>query len=68
MSGVTFGDSAFLNLLLRVHRTTELRIAMPQPQLRWLFEITGADKVLDVRLSLGRGVGHSSGTCRWDRQ
>ncbi|MEU3302142.1 STAS domain-containing protein [Streptomyces sp. NPDC006678] len=57
VSGVTFGDSAFLNLLLRVHRITQLRIAMPQPQLRRLFEITGADQVLDVRLSLDLETG-----------
>ncbi|WP_173265257.1 STAS domain-containing protein [Streptomyces pacificus] len=49
VSGVTFGDSAFLNLLLRAHHRTELRVAKPQPQLRRLMEITGADKVLDVR-------------------
>ncbi|RNL73287.1 STAS domain-containing protein [Streptomyces sp. I6] len=52
VSGVTFGDSAFLNLLLRVHQKTELRVAKPQPQLRRLLEITGADKVLDVRHDL----------------
>ncbi|MCZ7457211.1 STAS domain-containing protein [Streptomyces sp. WMMC940] len=49
VSGVTFGDSAFLNLLLRVHQNAALRIVGPQPQLRRLLEITGADQVLDVR-------------------
>lgn len=52
VSGVTFGDSAFLNLLLRVHQKADLRVAKPQPQLRRLLEITGADKVLDVRHDL----------------
>ncbi|MEI5007877.1 STAS domain-containing protein [Streptomyces sp. NPDC058423] len=49
VSGVTFGDSAFLNLLLRVHQNADLCVARPQPQLRRLLEITGADQVLDVR-------------------
>ncbi|WP_432072558.1 STAS domain-containing protein [Streptomyces wuyuanensis] len=48
VSAVTFGDSAFLNLLLRVHQNADLRIAKPQPQLRRLLEITGADQVLDI--------------------
>lgn len=48
-SGITFGDSSLLNLLLHVHRNTDLRIAAPKQQLRNLFVITGADTVLDVR-------------------
>ncbi|MEV6951034.1 STAS domain-containing protein [Streptomyces sp. NPDC051183] len=51
-SGIRFGDSSLLNLLLRVHRTTDLRIAAPGHQLRNLFAITGADTVLVVRDSV----------------
>ncbi|MFF4368315.1 STAS domain-containing protein [Streptomyces sp. NPDC001594] len=55
-SAVTFGDSSFLNLLLRVHRTTALRVAGPGNQLRRLFALTGADGILllypDVRAAL----------------
>ncbi|MFF5703814.1 STAS domain-containing protein [Streptomyces sp. NPDC012794] len=47
-SSVTFGDSSFLNLLLRVHRRTGLRIACPGDQLRRLFALTGADTVLSL--------------------
>ncbi|MFD7260457.1 STAS domain-containing protein [Streptomyces sp. NPDC059874] len=45
---VTFGDSSFLNLLLRVHHLTTLRIAAPGDQLRRLFALTGADTVLSL--------------------
>ncbi|MFI9119774.1 STAS domain-containing protein [Streptomyces bikiniensis] len=48
-SGVTFADSAFLNLLILTHRTTDLRLAGPTPQVKRLLEITGADTVLTVR-------------------
>ncbi|WP_055572791.1 STAS domain-containing protein [Streptomyces prasinopilosus] len=48
-SGVTFADSTFLNLLMRVHPTTSLRVAAPTSQLRRVLEITGADTVLDIR-------------------
>lgn len=47
-SSVTFGDSSFLNLLLRLHRFTALRIAAPGDQLCRLFALTGADSVLAV--------------------
>ncbi|MEU9031152.1 STAS domain-containing protein [Streptomyces sp. NPDC048383] len=49
---MTFGDSSFLNLLLKMHRITQLRIAAPQPQLQRLLRLTGADQVLDVRSTL----------------
>jgi anti-anti-sigma factor len=49
VSGVTFADSTFLNLLLRVHQATTLRVAGPRHQLRRLLELTGADAVLDIR-------------------
>ncbi|MFD8373500.1 STAS domain-containing protein [Streptomyces sp. NPDC059688] len=51
-SGVTFADSTFLNLLLRTHHATDLRIAAPSAQLRRLLEITGADAVLNVRATV----------------
>lgn len=51
-SGIGFGDSSLLNLLLHVHQATDLRIVAPGHQLRSLFAITGADTVLDVRDSL----------------
>ncbi|MFF4099083.1 STAS domain-containing protein [Streptomyces sp. NPDC001903] len=47
-SAVTFGDSSFLNLLLRAHQLTTLRIAAPGEQLRRLFALTGADTVLSL--------------------
>ncbi|MFF5185441.1 STAS domain-containing protein [Streptomyces sp. NPDC000345] len=48
-AGITFADSTLLNLLLRVHQVTTLRVAAPAPQLRRVLEVTGADTVLDVR-------------------
>ncbi|MET9963488.1 STAS domain-containing protein [Streptomyces sp. NPDC006326] len=47
-AAITFGDSSFLNLLLRLHRLTALRIAAPGEQLRRLFALTGADTVLSL--------------------
>ncbi|MFJ9026729.1 STAS domain-containing protein [Streptomyces sp. NPDC102259] len=49
VSGISFADSTFLNLLLHIHHTTSLRVAGPPRQLRHLLEITGADTVLDTR-------------------
>ncbi len=53
---VTFGDSSFLNLLLRFHQRTALRVAAVPPQLQRLFELTGADQVLDIRPSVARAT------------
>ncbi|WP_327308536.1 STAS domain-containing protein [Streptomyces sp. NBC_01298] len=55
--GITFGDSSFLNLLLRLHHLTTLRIAAPGEQLRRLFAVTGADTVLSVHTSVEDAVG-----------
>lgn len=55
-TGVTFADSSFLNLLLDLHRQTELRLAGPPPQLRRILELTGADTVLDVRATVEDAV------------
>ncbi|WP_331751605.1 STAS domain-containing protein (plasmid) [Streptomyces sp. NBC_00723] len=52
VSGVSFADSTFLNLLLRIHHMTSLRIAGPPRQLRHLLEITGTDTVLDTRQNI----------------
>ncbi|CAM5497776.1 STAS domain-containing protein [Streptomyces xanthochromogenes] len=51
-SAVPFADSSTLNLLLRIHRTTTLRIAAAQPQLLRVLEITGADMALALFPSL----------------
>ncbi|MFH0521385.1 STAS domain-containing protein [Streptomyces sp. M41] len=48
-SGVTFADSTFLNLLIRTHQVGTLRVAAPSRQLQRLCEITGADRVLELR-------------------
>ncbi|MEU9242754.1 STAS domain-containing protein [Streptomyces sp. NPDC048385] len=50
--GVTFADSTFLNLLIGIHHTTDLRIVAPPAQLRRLLELTGADQVLKVQANL----------------
>ncbi|MEV5903579.1 STAS domain-containing protein [Streptomyces sp. NPDC052127] len=52
VSGVSFADSTFLNLLLRIHHMTSLRLAGLPRQLRHLLEITGTDTVLDTRESI----------------
>ncbi|WP_314246094.1 STAS domain-containing protein [Streptomyces kutzneri] len=54
---ITFGDSSFLNLLLRLHHVTTLRIAAPGEQLRRLFALTGADTVLSLHPSVEDAVG-----------
>jgi anti-anti-sigma factor len=51
-SGITFADSTFLNLLLRTHRETDLRVAAPAPQLMRILEMTGADALLTVRATV----------------
>ncbi|WP_436954603.1 STAS domain-containing protein [Streptomyces sp. SudanB182_2057] len=48
-SGITFGDSSLLNLLILAHQKTDLRVAAPTRQIRRLLEITGADTFLKVR-------------------
>ncbi|WP_371614369.1 STAS domain-containing protein [Streptomyces sp. NBC_00454] len=49
---ITFGDSSFLNLLLRLHHLTVLRIAAPGEQLRRVFALTGADTILSLHASV----------------
>ncbi|SFF90928.1 anti-anti-sigma factor [Actinacidiphila alni] len=48
ISAVTFGDSTFLNLLIRTHRTTDLRIAGLHPPVDRLFHLVGVDTVLKI--------------------
>ncbi|MEE4547000.1 STAS domain-containing protein [Streptomyces sp. V4-01] len=48
VSGVTFGDSTLLNLLIRVHQRTDLRIVGLRPPLDRLFQIVGLDAVMQV--------------------
>ena len=55
-AGITFSDSNFLNLLLRVHRATSLRVVSPPPRLRRILEVTGAETVLDIRASVADAV------------
>ncbi|MFF8431753.1 STAS domain-containing protein [Streptomyces sp. NPDC016566] len=56
ISGVTFADSTFLNLLLRVHRLSTLRVVGPSPQFERVLAITGADTVLDIRTTVADAV------------
>ncbi|WP_037850969.1 STAS domain-containing protein [Streptomyces sp. NRRL S-340] len=55
-SGITFADSSMLNLLVRTHQATTLRVASPARQLRRLLEITGTDTVLEVRATIEDAV------------
>lgn len=48
LSGVTFGDSSFLNLLLSAHQETDLRVAAVPAGVARMLDITGADAVLRV--------------------
>jgi anti-anti-sigma factor len=47
-SGITFGDSSFLRVLLAVRKQTDLRIAAPRPVLERLIRIVGMDQVLAI--------------------
>lgn len=57
VGAITFGDSSFLNLLLRLHHLTALRIVAPGEQLRRLFAVTGADTVLSLHESVEDALG-----------
>ncbi|MFF0738861.1 STAS domain-containing protein [Streptomyces sp. NPDC004111] len=52
LGAVTYVDSMALNLFLQIHHATTLRLAAPGPQVCRLFDITGADQVLDLRPTL----------------
>lgn len=51
-SGITFADSALLNLLILTRREADLRLAAPTPQLQRILEITGVDTILKVRTTV----------------
>lgn len=51
-SGVSFADSTFLNMLIRAHQETTLRVVAPTPQLRRILQVTGVDSVLDTRATV----------------
>lgn len=53
---VTFADSTVLNVLLNFHRGHRLRVARPARQLLRVLELTGADRVLDVRATVEDAV------------
>lgn len=57
VGAITFGDSSFLNMLLRLHRITALRIAAPGDQLVRLFQLTGADTVLAIHPDVQDAIG-----------
>ncbi|MCC8340672.1 STAS domain-containing protein [Streptomyces sp. R1] len=48
-SGITFADSALLNLLILTHQAAEFRVAAPPRQLRRLLQLTAVDTVLKIR-------------------
>ncbi|MFC8230724.1 STAS domain-containing protein [Streptomyces sp. NPDC057287] len=47
-SGITFGDSMFLRLVLSTHSQGDLRIAAPSPAVIRLLRVVGADNVLRI--------------------
>ncbi|MFJ3637603.1 STAS domain-containing protein [Streptomyces sp. NPDC090112] len=50
VTGVTFADSSFLNVLIRLHNSRSLVLAGPLPhQLERLLEMTGALALLTIR-------------------
>ncbi|MFI8194531.1 STAS domain-containing protein [Streptomyces sp. NPDC085946] len=48
-SGITFADSTLLNLLILTHQAGTLRLAAPSQPLQRICEITGVDKLLEIR-------------------
>jgi anti-anti-sigma factor len=56
LSRVDFGDSSFLNLLIRLRTTTRLRLVAPTEPLRQLFALTGTDAVLDVYETIAEAI------------
>nr|WP_238697551.1 STAS domain-containing protein [Streptomyces sp. E2N166] len=48
-SGITFADSALLNLLILTHQAADFRLAAPTQQLERLLQLTGVDTVLRIR-------------------
>ncbi|MET7271007.1 STAS domain-containing protein [Streptomyces flaveolus] len=48
-SGITFADSALLNLLILTHQAADFRVAAPTQQVRRLLQLTAVDTILKVR-------------------
>ncbi|WP_433543770.1 STAS domain-containing protein (plasmid) [Streptomyces sp. CA-294286] len=48
LTEVAFADSTFLNVLLRAHQLTDLRLAGVSEQVERLLEITGTDQLLKL--------------------
>ena len=48
-SGITFADSALLNLLILTHQAADFRLAAPAQQLKRLLQLTAVDTVLKIR-------------------
>ncbi|MEU1165493.1 STAS domain-containing protein [Streptomyces sp. NPDC005921] len=55
-AGVTFADSSVLSVLLNFHHGHHLCLARPACRLLRVLELTGADRVLDVRASVDDAV------------
>ncbi len=55
-SGITFADSALLNLLIRIHQAADLRVAAPTQQLQRLLHLTSADTVLEIRETVDEAI------------
>lgn len=51
-SGITFADSALLNVLILTHQAVDLRVAAPPERLQRLLQLTGVDTVLKVAATL----------------
>jgi anti-anti-sigma factor len=48
LTEVAFADSTFLNVLLRAHQATDLRLAGVSEQVQRLLQITGTDQILKL--------------------
>ncbi|WP_189229667.1 STAS domain-containing protein [Streptomyces flaveolus] len=48
-SGITFADSALLNLLILTHQAADFRVAAPTQQVRRLLQLTAVDTILNVK-------------------
>ncbi|MEV8321412.1 STAS domain-containing protein [Streptomyces sp. NPDC059900] len=58
---VTFADSAALNLLLILHRSTRLYVAAPCARLLCVLEMAGADRVLRIYPSVAAACAAAAG-------
>ncbi|GHH45400.1 hypothetical protein GCM10018773_34660 [Streptomyces candidus] len=56
LTAVEFADSTFLNVLLRAHQLTDLRLAGVSEQVARLLEITGTDQLLKLFLTVAEAA------------